>query len=122
MEYRLEVLYPVAAVDMDVWDFVRCLGILIDNAMEAALGTQQPWVELVLLAQEGGISLRVSNSYANILEPEKMWNDGWSTKGTGRGLGLPGYQRILESYPNASPYTSWKNGVFVQELTVEGRL
>lgn len=122
VEYRLEVLYPVSAVDMDVWDFVRCLGILIDNAMEAATDAEQPWVEIVLLAQAGRVFLRVSNSYANIIEPEKMWNDGWSTKGAGRGLGLSGYQRILKNYPNASFGTSWENGVFVQELTVEGRL
>ncbi len=122
VDFRLEVLYPVAAVDMDVWDFVRCLGILIDNAMEAALDTEQPWVEIVLLAQEGRLLLRVSNSYANMIEPGNMWNDGWSTKGAGRGLGLASYQRILESYPNASPCTSWENGIFVQELTVEGKL
>lgn len=122
IEYRLEVLYPVVAVGMDVWDFVRCLGILIDNAMEAAPDAEQPWVEIVLLARDGRVFLRVSNSYANIIEPEKMWSDGWSTKGTGRGLGLSSYQRILENYANASPCTSWENGVFVQELTVEGRL
>ncbi len=122
VECRLEVLYPVEAVDMDVWDFVRCLGILIDNAMEAALDAEQPWVEIVLLAQDGRVFLRVSNLYTNIIEPGKMWNDGWSTKGAGRGLGLSGYQRILESYPNISSCTSWENGVFVQELTVEGRL
>lgn len=120
-ECRLEVLYPVTAVDMDVWDFVRCLGILTDNAMEAALDTQRPWVEIILLAQEGRVSLRVSNSYANGIEPGKMWREGWSTKGTGRGVGLSSYQRILASYPNASHSASWGNGVFVQELTVEGR-
>lgn len=122
VECRLEVLYPVVAVNMDVWDFVRCLGILTDNAMEAALDAERPWTEIVLLAQDGRVFLRVSNSYVNVIEPEKMWNDGWSTKGTGRGLGLPGYQHILESYPNASSCTSWENGVFVQELTVEARL
>ena len=121
MECRLEVLYPVRAVDMDVWDFVRCLGILTDNAMEAALDTEQPWVEIGLLAQDRHVYLRISNSYTNIIEPGKMWNDGWSTKGAGRGLGLSSYQRILESHPNASPCASWENGVFVQELTVEGR-
>ena len=121
VECRLEVLYPIAAVDMDVWDFLRCLGILIDNAAEAALGAEQPWVEIVLLAQDGQVCLRVSNSYANTIEPGKMWNDGWSTKGPGRGLGLPSYQHILERYSNTSPCTSWENGVFVQELTVEGR-
>ena len=122
VECRLEALYPVVAVDMDVWDLVRCLGILIDNAVEAALDTERPWVEIVLLAQDRRLFFQVSNPYANCIEPGKMWNDGWSTKGAGRGLGLYGYQRILEGYPNASPCTSWENGVFVQELTVEGRL
>ena len=121
VECRLEVLYPVVAVDMDVWDFVRCLGILVDNAVEAALDTERPWVEIVLLAQDQRLFFQVSNPYANCIEPGKMWNDGWSTKGAGRGLGLYGYQRILEGYPNASPCTSWENGVFVQGLTVEGR-
>lgn len=121
VECRLEVLYPVVAVDMDIWDFVRCLGILIDNAMEAALDTEQPWMEVVLLAQEGQVFLRVSNSCANIIEPGKMWEDGWSTKGAGRGLGLSSYQHILENYPNVSTRTSWENGIFVQEMAVEGR-
>ena len=122
VECRLEVLYPVEAVAMDVWDFVRCLGVLLDNAMEAALDTEQPWVEIVLLAQDSRMFLRVSNPYANSIDPGKIWNEGWSTKGAGRGVGLSGYQRILEGYPNASPCTSWENGVFVQELTVEERL
>ena len=118
---RLEVLRPVEKVGISVWDFVRCLGILTDNAMEAALGTQEPWVEIVLLAQGGRVFLRVSNPYAGIVDPEKIWDDGWSTKGPGRGLGLAGYQRILEGCPNASACTSWEKGVFVQELTVEDR-
>ena len=121
IDCHLEVLYPIVAVDMDVWDFVRCLGILIDNAMEAALNTERPWVEIVLLAQERQVFLRVSNSYTNVIEPGKMWDDGWSTKGAGRGLGLSSYQRILENYSNVSTGTSWVNGVFVQEMTVEGR-
>ena len=119
---RLEALYPVTAVGMDVWDYVRCLGILIDNAAEAALDTERPWVEVVLLAGDGRASLRVSNPYANRIEPGKLWDEGWSTKGPDRGVGLSGYQRILGGYPNAASCTSWENGVFVQELTVEDRL
>ena len=122
VECRLEALYPVTSVHMDVWDYVRCLGILIDNALEAALDTERPWVEIVLLAQDGRVFLRVSNPYANRVDPEGMWTEGWSTKGEGRGLGLPSYQRILEGCPGASPCTSWEGGVFVQELTVGGGL
>ena len=122
VECRLEALYPVTSVHMDVWDYVRCLGILIDNALEAALDTERPWVEIVLLAQDGRVFLRVSNPYVNRVDPEGMWTEGWSTKGAGRGLGLPSYQRILEGCPGASPCTSWDGGVFVQELTVGDRL
>ena len=91
------------------------------NALEAALETEEPWVEILLLAQEGKLFLRVSNPYTGSLDPGKLWEEGWSTKGTGRGLGLSGYQRILRGYPNASSCTSWDRGIFVQELTVEDR-
>lgn len=64
IDCRLEALYPVESVGMDPWDFTRCLGILLDNAAEAALETETPWVEIVLLSQKGRLSLRLSNPYA----------------------------------------------------------
>lgn len=121
VDWRLEVLYPVERVNMDVWDFVRCLGILIDNAAEAALETEEPWVEIVLLAREETLSLTVSNPYRGTVEPDKMWQEGWSTKGPGRGLGLAGYLRILSGYPGAVCSTNWAEGVFVQDLIIGGR-
>ena len=120
VECRLEVLYPMETVAMDVWDFVRCLGILVDNAAEAVEGTESPWVEIILLAQEKQISIQVSNPWTGETDPSRFWEEGWSTKGAGRGLGLSGYLRILERYPNVSPCTSWTNGVFVQALTIGG--
>jgi len=115
---HLEVLYPVTAVSMNVWDLIRCLGILTDNAIEAALETDRPWIDLILLAQEERLSVRIANPFTNTLEPQKMWEEGWSTKGDGRGEGLASYQRILAAWPNAVSSASWENGVFVQELTI----
>lgn len=119
IDCRLEALYPVERVGMDPWDFTRCLGILLDNAAEAALETETPWMEVVLLSQKDRLSLRVSNPYIGAIDPDKIWTESFSTKGEGRGLGLPGYQRILADYPNAATSTSWAGGVFIQELTVE---
>ena len=119
IDCRLEAIYPMERVGMDVWDFTRCLGILLDNAAEAAAETETPWVEIVLLSQKGRLSLRVSNPYIGAIDPDKIWTEGFSTKGEGRGLGLPGYQRILEDYPHAAASTSWADGVFIQKLTVE---
>lgn len=120
VECRLEVLYPMEAAGMDVWDFVRCLGILTDNAMEAALETERPWVEIVLLAQGNQVSLRVSNTWTGTANPARFWDEGWSTKGADRGLGLSGYRQILKGYPNAASSTRWERDVFVQELMISG--
>lgn len=120
VECRLEVLYPISAVGMDTWDFVRCLGVLIDNAVEAVERTDRPWVEIILLAQENRVYLRVSNPWNGKSDPARFWEEGWSTKGKNRGLGLSSYLRILTRYPNVSPCTSWADGVFVQELTIGG--
>ena len=119
IDCRLEALYPVERVGMDVWDFARCLGILLDNAAEAALETEMPWVEIVLLSQKDRLSLRVSNPYNGAIDPDRIWTEGFSTKGERRGLGLSSYQRILKDYPHTVASTSWANGVFVQELVVE---
>ncbi len=121
IDCRLEVLYPVERIAMDIWDVTRCLGILLDNSVEAAAETEAPWVEIVLLAQDGDLSLRVSNPYAGTIDPDKLWAEGGSTRGEGRGTGLSSYQRILARYPNTACSTSWAGGVFVQRLTIGGR-
>lgn len=122
IDCRLEALYPVERVGIDPWDLTRCLGILLDNAAEAALETETPWVEIVLLSQKDRLSLRVSNPYNGTIDPDRIWAEGFSTKGERRGLGLPSYQRILKDYPHAAASTSWANGVFVQELVVEEKV
>ncbi len=120
VECRLEVFYPVEVVNMDIWDYVRCLGVLVDNAIEASLETEKPWVEIVLLQQGGNLAFRVSNSWTGKVNTMKMWNEGYSTKGTGRGMGLTSFRRILREYPEAVTSTSWTGEEFVQELTVPG--
>lgn len=116
---RLEVLYPVNYAAMDIWDFVRCLGILTDNAAEAALDTGQLWVEILFLQEGSALTLRISNPWTEAADPENFWKEGWSTRGRGRGMGLFSYQKILKKYPGASSSACWRDGVFTQELTIE---
>lgn len=114
---RLEILYPVEQVWMDIWDLVRCLGILLDNALEAALETENPWSEVILLQEEHTFFLRISNPWRGDIDPAKLWTESWSTKGPDRGMGLFIYQNILEKYPEAVSSASWDGHIFVQELT-----
>lgn len=72
IDCRLEALYPVERVGMDAWDFTRCLGILLDNAAEAAAETGTPWVEVILLAQGQRLSLRISCSLKRPQGPPRI--------------------------------------------------
>ncbi len=115
---RLEVLYPIHGFGMDVWDYNQCLGILLDNAIEAAITQTEPYVELQLVYEGGYFTTRVANPWEQEADLAHMWKEGYSTKGEQRGVGLSNYKRILKCYPQAVSVTSCENQVFVQELTV----
>lgn len=115
---NLEVFRPVTEVSMDVLDLNRCLGILLDNAIEAADITEGSSVDLIISRQEDMVTIIVSNPWNKELALHSIWKEGYSTKGEGRGLGLPGYQRILGKYENVFPVTSWKNHIFTQEIKI----
>lgn len=115
---RLEALYPVESVGMDIWDFNRCLGILLDNAMEAAKLNENPCIELQLLHCGGYLTVRVTNPWEQEVDVSGIWTEGYSTKGASRGMGLSIYRKILSRYPDAVPVTSCENHLFVQEFTI----
>ena len=119
---RLEVLYPVSRVTMDIWEFNQCLGILLDNAIEAAARQPEPYIELQLMCHGGYLTVRVANPWEQEIELSEIWKQGYSTKGENRGFGLANYKRILDQYPEAVSATSFEGRMFVQELMIPVRI
>jgi sensor histidine kinase regulating citrate/malate metabolism len=78
-------------VGIDERDLVTILGNLIDNAMDAAVsGTPPARVEVHLRADDGVCLVRVSDSGPGLdaSTADEVFQRGWTTKGSGRGLGL----------------------------------
>ena len=94
---RLEAFYPIVEIGMDIWDFNRCLGILLDNAIEAAQESGQPGVELLLMSQGGFLTVRVANPWEGEIDITRIWEEGYSTKGGERGLGFRAAERFWRS-------------------------
>lgn len=53
----LEIPAEVDRVDMNTGDFIRCLGILLDNAMEAAAGINAEPVRVALIKDKSGLTV-----------------------------------------------------------------
>ena len=104
---------------MRVTDLCRCLGILIDNAMDEVRGQKKPLVSVLISSQEGCTTFRIKNRLYSTVDFHKIWTQGYSTRGADRGVGLASYRAILERYDNVMPHTSIRDGCFIQELKVQ---
>ncbi|KAF1297891.1 hypothetical protein BAU15_08275 [Enterococcus sp. JM4C] len=60
----------------------------------------------------------VKNSLVEKPLLQKIWEEGYSTKGTNRGLGLSSYQNILNRYEFVLKQTSIQNDEFIQAFSI----
>ena len=104
---------------MDIVDISRCLGILLDNAIEAALESDKKSMDIAIIKKNTSIIIVVANSYnGDIPVISKLFKEGFSTKGENRGLGLSNLKEIINKYNNVSLDTYIKEQKFYQELLV----
>lgn len=118
---KIEVIYPLKEVNMTLDEFIICLGILIDNAIEAVEKMDKPEVQILISEQKTCLTVIISNNILNDVECHDLYKYGYSTKGNNRGVGLFRYKQLTNKYVNIATSTSCNNGVFVQELKIRGK-
>ena len=116
---ELEVLHPFETTRMRSTDLCRCLGILIDNAMDEVQGHADGQIHLMISCQNGCTTFRVKNTLYGTAEPKRLGIAGYTTKGAGHGIGLESYRKILEKYDFVFPFTAIQEGCFIQELKIQ---
>ena len=122
---HLEIDDVIQDEPIDILDYVRITSILLDNAIEAAEKSENPFLTIVFLknAEDNEVKLLIENSCPNeVIDITKVFKKGYSTKGKGRGLGLATVQTILQSYMNLSLQTEFQTGVFRQVLIIKEEL
>ncbi len=120
-EVEVEVDIPdvIDCVHMDPVDLVRVLGIFLDNAIEACLETERPFLHFHLGRVEGDVVFLLSNSFVDRgLSLGQMCKKDVSTKGEGRGIGLYTVGEILNRYDNVYHETRMEEGVFIQQVRI----
>ncbi|WP_214107913.1 sensor histidine kinase [Acrocarpospora catenulata] len=109
---------------LDTHDLVSIVGNLIDNAMEAAMSGPPPArVEVRLRASGGVCEIRVADSGPG-LDPgaaEEAYERGWTTKGTGRGLGLSLVAQAVRRMGGTIEVTGDAGAVFTVRLPLPER-
>ncbi|CDM70374.1 putative membrane protein [Clostridium bornimense] len=115
----LEIVEPIDKINLDIIDLNRCLGIILDNAIEATLPSEEKKLHIAFIKKNSSIFIVVSNTFEGKIPPlSKIFKAGFSTKGKNRGLGLSNLKDIMNKYSNATLDTYIEDNRFTQNITI----
>ncbi|EAF2801620.1 GHKL domain-containing protein [Listeria monocytogenes] len=101
-------------------DFIRCLDIIINNAIEASQRADNPQMKINIYKSDSAITLTVKNNYASsaTINLAQINKRKFTSKTNHQGLGLYNLGKITHKYTNVSHSISIQNNLFVLTLVI----
>ena len=106
---------------MKIYEFTRILGILLDNAIEAAdeCDEKNVYVHIRNDKRHNRQLLIVENTYKDKnINTDKIYEKNYSTKPQNTGLGLWEVRQLLKRNNNLNLYTTKTERLFKQQLEI----
>ena len=105
---------------MKIYEFTRILGILLDNAIEAAKECEKKIINVTFRKDSNNmIAVIIQNTYANKdVDTEEIYQKGISSKEKHSGLGLWKVREILMHNNNLDLFTTKDNEFFTQQFEI----
>lgn len=101
---------------MNTIELSRITGIIIDNAIEASEALEDPLIRIAFIDNEESVTFIVMNKCSdNTPKIHELFEEGFSTKGDNRGLGLSTLKELTDENENVLLDTVIENGYFVQK-------
>ena len=120
--FNITSFFDYSTINMNIFDFVKILGILLDNAIEASSESKEKLVELYITIDFYSRKqiFKINNSYLNKdIDLNRIFTKDYSTKKDKSGFGLWEVKQIVNKNNNLSIHTS-KNDLFVtQKLEIK---
>ncbi|MGN1327503.1 MAG: sensor histidine kinase, partial [Clostridia bacterium] len=121
IKITLEAFIDFSNLQMEIYEFTRILGILMDNAIEAASECDEKVINVIIRndSKRNRQLLIVENTYANTdIDLDKIYEKGYSTKTKNTGLGLWEVDRIIKKHKNLARFTTKDDTLFKQQIEI----
>lgn len=113
----VDISEEVSTLNVSPIDICRVIGILLDNAIEGSLESNDKFLKFGMVHKGNSIVIIVENSCGKDIPPRsKMLEKNFSTKGKDRGLGLYNLVDILSKYDNITHTLNIENDLFTSEI------
>ncbi|KAB0443294.1 sensor histidine kinase [Lysinibacillus fusiformis] len=106
-------------LNMDSVLLCRCIGIILDNAIEAAEEVEKGIIRVGFVELEQSVSFVVWNTFYDTGHKLfQYFEKGFSTKGENRGLGLNSLKKMVDQENMTQLDTVIEDGFFKQEIVI----
>lgn len=119
IDMNVNVFLDLNNLNMKIYEFTRVLGILLDNALEAAKECDEKIINIEIRkdSKRNRQLLIIENTYPNKdVDTEKIFEKKYSTKPGNSGLGLFEVRQILKRNTNLNLFTTKDDKFFKQQL------
>ena len=99
-------------------DLTKLLGVFLDNAIDAALKSEEKEIEVELKDKDDCLLLTISNTYDKNTDINKVGKSGFTTKGVGHGFGLSIVKDIAKTNSEIETFSSKENDKFIQTAMI----
>ncbi|MBB1177143.1 GHKL domain-containing protein [Staphylococcus epidermidis] len=118
----IEVPDEIDRIDMNTVELSRIIGIIVDNAIEASENLEEPLINIAFIDNDESVTFIVMNKCSDdIPKIHELFEQGFSTKGDNRGLGLSTLKELTDSNKNVLLDTVIENGYFVQKVEINNK-
>lgn len=118
----IEVPDEIDRIDMNTVELSRIIGIIVDNAIEASENLEEPLINIAFIDNEESVTFIVMNKCSeDIPKIHELFEQGFSTKGDNRVLGLSTLKELTDSNENVLLDTVIENGYFVQKVEINNK-
>lgn len=121
IKVNLTVLLDLNDLHMKIYEFARILGILLDNAIDAASECDEKILNIIFRNEPKNSRniILIENTYKDKdVDIEQIFNKGVSGKENHTGLGLWEIRQILKKNNNINIYTNKDEKYFSQQLEI----
>ena len=120
VKMSLNILLDLNCLRADTYTITRILGILLDNAIEAAKECPQKIVNIAFEEFKGKQLIIVENTYLSKgISKKRIFEKHFTTKQGNSGLGLWQISKIIEKNRNLSLKTTLDKDFFTQRLEID---
>lgn len=119
LDVVIDIMDEIEYLDIQLLDLSRVMGIYLDNAIDAAGACKHGKLVFSMVKSDNSVTIIVENTTEDTdISLSKLGQNGYTTKGLGRGMGLYNVRQILLKYPHIVKETVVENGNFRQVLII----